>query len=185
MPPLFSNYFKIALRKIKRQKIYKESFLIIILAFILAFGLISLLLFPFNQIAGTELSLAGLKQPVVLLSLLGLLLFISIESGCYPALILTAVNPVSILQGKLAPTSRGAMVQKFLVVGQFAISIFLVICTLTVFKQLDFMKGRALDENFEREYCYEEGMRRLLGIITTLRFIIACSSCAAGTSYQF
>lgn len=149
---------EVGLRKVvgaqRRHLIWQflgESFLITFLAFILAFGLISLLFVPFNQMAGTELTLAGLKQPIVLLSLLGLLLFVSIGSGSYPALILTAFSPVSFLQGKLAPTSRGASAQKFLVIGQFAISIFLVICTLTVFKQLNFMKGRALGFDLEQK----------------------------------
>jgi len=149
---------EIGLRKVvgaqRRQLMWQflgESFLITFIAFILAFGLTSLLLLPFNQMAGTELTLAGLTQPVVLLSLLGLLLFVSIGSGVYPALILTTFSPVSVLQGKLAPTSRGAMVQKVLVVGQFAISIFLVICALTVFKQLQFMKGRALGFDLEQK----------------------------------
>jgi len=149
---------EIGLRKVvgaqRRQLMWQflgESFLITFIAFILAFGLTSLLLLPFNQMAGTELTLAGLTQPVVLLSLLGLLLFVSIGSGVYPALILTAFSPVSVLQGKLAPTSRGALTQKVLVVGQFAISIFLVICALTVFKQLQFMKGRALGFDLEQK----------------------------------
>ncbi len=128
-----------------------ESFLITALAFICAFGLIFILLVPFNQMAGTELTLAGLAQPVVLLSLLGLLLFVSIGSGMYPALVLTTFSPVSVLQGKLALTSRGSLAQKILVVGQFAISIFLVICALTVFKQLQFMKGRALGFDLEQK----------------------------------
>jgi putative ABC transport system permease protein len=149
---------EVGLRKVvgaqRRQLVWQflgESFLITFVAFILAFGLIFLLLFPFNQMAGTELTMAGLTQPVVLLSLLGLLLFVSIGSGIYPALILTAFNPVSVLQGKLAPVSRGALTQKILVVGQFAISIFLVICALTVFKQLQFMKGRALGFDLEQK----------------------------------
>jgi len=149
---------EVGLRKVvgahRRQLIWQflgESFLITIVAFIVALGLTSLLLFPFNQMAGTELSLTGLTQPIVLLSLFGLLILVSIGSGVYPALILTAFNPVSVIQGKLAPTSRGALVQKFLVVGQFAVSIFLVICTLTVFKQLNFMKGRALGFNLEQK----------------------------------
>jgi putative ABC transport system permease protein len=121
-----------------------ESFLITALAFVAAFGLIWLLLFPFNQMAGTELTLAGLGQPVVLASLLGLLLLVGIVSGSYPAFILTAFKPASVLQGKSITKSRGTLIQKILVVGQFAISIFLVICTLTVFKQLDFMRGQAL-----------------------------------------
>jgi putative ABC transport system permease protein len=149
---------EVGLRKVvgaqRRQLIWQflgESFLITVLAFIFAFGLISLLLIPFNQMAGTELTLAGLGQPIVLLLLFGLLLFVSIGSGCYPALILTGFNPVSVLQGKSAPTSQGAVVQKFLVIGQFAISIFLVICTFTVFKQLNFMKGRALGFSLEQK----------------------------------
>jgi len=142
---------EVGMRKVvgaqRRQLVWQflgESFLITFLAFILASGLASLLLVPFNQMAGTDLTLSGLAQPIVLLSVLGLLLIVSIGSGIYPALILTAFNPISVLQGKLAPTSRGSGAQKILVVGQFAISIFLVICALTVFKQLNFMKGRAL-----------------------------------------
>jgi putative ABC transport system permease protein len=128
-----------------------ESFLITALAFICAFGLVFVLLVPFNQMAGTELTLAGLAHPVVLLSLLGLLLLVSLGSGVYPALILTGFSPVSVLQGKLAPTSRGSSAQKILVVGQFAIAIFLVICALIVFKQLQFMKGRALGFDLEQK----------------------------------
>ena len=149
---------EVGLRKVvgaqRRQLVRQflgESFLITILAFIIALGLTSLLLIPFNQMAGTELTLAGLAQPVVLLSLLVLLLFVSVGSGIYPALILTAFSPVSVLHGKLAPASRGALTQKILVIGQFAISIFLVICALTVFKQLQFMKGRALGFDLEQK----------------------------------
>jgi putative ABC transport system permease protein len=149
---------EVGLRKVvgaqRRQLVRQflgESFLITIVAFIIAIGMTSLLLFPFNQMAGTELSLAGLTQPIVLLSLFGLLIIVSIGSGIYPALILTAFSPVSVLQGKLAPTSRGALTQKILVIGQFAISIFLVICALTVFKQLQFMKGRALGFDLEQK----------------------------------
>jgi putative ABC transport system permease protein len=76
---------------------------------------------------------------------------VSIGSGSYPAFILTSFKPASILQGRLAPISRGSMMQKFLVIGQFAISIFLVICSLTVFKQLNFMRGQALGFDLEQK----------------------------------
>jgi putative ABC transport system permease protein len=149
---------EVGLRKVvgaqRKQLVWQflgESFFITIVAFVFAFSLILILLIPFNQMAGTELSLAGLKQPIVLASLFGLLLFVGIGSGYYPALILTAFNPISVLQGKLAPTSRGSRMQKILVIGQFAISIFLVICTLTVFQQLKFMKGRALGFSLDQK----------------------------------
>ncbi len=128
-----------------------ESFLITFLAFGTAFGLIWLLLIPFNQMAGTELSLSGLQQPIVLLSLLALLVFVALLSGSYPAFILTAFKPSAVIQGKSLTKSRGALIQKILVVGQFAISIFLVICTMTVFQQLDFMRGRALGFDLQQK----------------------------------
>ncbi len=128
-----------------------ESFLITLLAFTVAFGLTSILLTPFNRMAGTELVLSSLTQPVVALSLFVLLVLVAVGSGSYPAFILTALKPVRILQGKAIASSRGSFLQRFLVVGQFAISIFLVISTLTVFKQLDFMRGRALGFDLEQK----------------------------------
>ena len=128
-----------------------ESFLITLLAFAVGIGLISLLLNPFNRMAGTELSMSDLTQPFVVFSLLALLILVAVGSGGYPAFILTALKPVLILQGKAIASSRGTVLQRFLVVGQFAISIFLVICTLTVFKQHDFMRGRALGLDLDQK----------------------------------
>jgi putative ABC transport system permease protein len=128
-----------------------ESLLITLMAFAVGFGLIGFLLNPFNRMAGTELSLSGLTQPLVILSLIVLLILVAVGSGGYPAFILTALKPVQILRGKESASSRGTILQKFLVVGQFAISIFLVICTLSVFKQLDFMRGRALGFDLDQK----------------------------------
>ncbi len=121
-----------------------ESFLITLIAFLLALGLARLLLIPFNQMAGTELSLAGLGQPAVLFPLIGLLFVVAIGAGFYPAVILTAFKPANVWRGKAGSELRGALLQKILVIGQFAISVFLVICTMTVFRQLGFMRGQAL-----------------------------------------
>ncbi|MCJ7679341.1 MAG: ABC transporter permease, partial [Candidatus Aminicenantes bacterium] len=149
---------EVALRKVigaKRSQLIRqflgESFLITILGFIVAIGLVTLLLIPFNRMAGTELSAAGLLQPVVLFSIIGLLLLVAIGSGAYPAFILTSFRPAHLLQGKAAPRSHRSGIQKFLVVGQFAISIFLVICTLVVFKQLRYMRGQALGFDIEQK----------------------------------
>jgi len=147
---------EVGLRKVvgarRRQLVRQflgESFLITLLAFLVALGLARLLLIPFNRMAGTEISLAGLGRPAVLLPLLGLLALVGFGSGFYPAVILTAFQPASVFKGRTASALRGALLQKILVVGQFTISVFLVICTLTVFRQLGFMRGGAL--GFEAE----------------------------------
>ncbi|MBD3412903.1 MAG: FtsX-like permease family protein [Candidatus Aminicenantes bacterium] len=121
-----------------------ESSLITLVAFVFSLVLMIVLLGPFNRMAGTELSIAGLARPLVFVPMMALLVLVALGSGAYPALILTAFKPADVLQGRLAPKTRGTGVQKVLVVGQFAISVFLVICTLTVFKQLGFMQGQAL-----------------------------------------
>jgi putative ABC transport system permease protein len=128
-----------------------ESFLITLLSFAVGFVLIAFLLNPFNRMAGTELSMGDLSQPLVIVSLFALLILVAVGSGGYPAFILTALKPVQILQGKAIASSRGTILQRFLVIGQFAISIFLVICTLTVYKQLDYMRGRALGLDLDQK----------------------------------
>lgn len=121
-----------------------EAVLVTFLAFVAALGLATLLLVPFNQMAGTELTLAGLGRPAAILSVLGLLAAVSLGSGLYPALVLTSFRPADILRRGSPSSPRGSFSQKTLVIGQFAISVFLVISTLTVFRQLQFMKGREL-----------------------------------------
>ena len=128
-----------------------ESLLVTSLAFLAALAVVHFLLIPFNRLAGTDLSAAGLLRPAVFLSLAGLLLVVALGSGFYPAFILSASKPVSVLQGKAAASARGGGLQKVLVVGQFTISVFLIISTLTVFQQLSFMRGRALGFDLEHK----------------------------------
>jgi len=128
-----------------------ESSLITFLAFLFSLILTTALLGPFNRMAGTELTIVGLTKPIVFIPLVFLLALVAVGSGAYPAFFLTAFRPAAVLQGTLEPGARGAAVQKVLVVGQFAISIFLVVCTLTVFKQLNFMRGQALGFDMEQK----------------------------------
>ena len=130
-------------RQVARQ-ILGESFIVTVIAFIAGLGLASVLLVPFNQMAGTDLALAGLGRPEVILPLFGLLVLVSVGSAFYPALVLNSFKPAFVLHGRSSAASRGVLAQRSLVVAQFAISIFLVISTLTVFRQLRFMKGQSL-----------------------------------------
>ncbi|HOW85476.1 MAG TPA: ABC transporter permease [Candidatus Aminicenantes bacterium] len=149
---------EIGLRKVvgaqRRQiagQILGESFLITLVAFVAGIGLSSLLLLPFNQMAGTDLTMAGLGRPEAVLSLIGLLVLVSLGSAFYPALILNSFRPAAIVQGRGTAAPRGSFAQRALVVGQFAISVLLVISTLTVFRQLRFMKGQALGFDLDQK----------------------------------
>jgi len=126
-----------------------ESLVITFFAFLAAFAFLSLLLSYFNRMAGTAITFQALGQPLVLVSLLVLFLVVGFSAGMYPALILSSFKPVSILKNQDMSGKQGNVVQRLLVLSQFAICIFMVVCTLVVFRQLTFMKGKAL--GFSRE----------------------------------
>jgi putative ABC transport system permease protein len=133
------------------RQFLSESVIITFLSTICAFLLASQLLSLFNQYAGTTLQFAGFLHPRVFVSIIGLVLFVGVLSGLYPAFVLTSFRPDQILRGTRMGT-RGSFALKVLVVGQFAISIFLATGSLTVYKQLTYMRSSEL--GFDKEYKY-------------------------------
>ncbi len=138
-----------ARRRDLAYQFFGESYLITLLAFVLALPLTSTLLMHFNRLAGTVLSLQDLGQTAVLTLLGVLFILVGGSAAAYPVLVMSAYKPVSMLRKQITPGKSGSTAQRLLVVGQFAISIFLVICTLIVFRQLRYMKGKSL--GFDRQ----------------------------------
>ncbi len=133
------------------RQFLSESIIITFLAAVCAVFLANILLPFFNQFAGTALRIQDSLHPHVFFSLLGLVLFVGALSGLYPAFVLTAFRPDQILRGSRMGT-RGSFALKVLVVGQFAISIFLATGSLTVYKQLTYMRSQEL--GFDKEHKY-------------------------------
>jgi len=126
-----------------------ESFIITGIAFFFALFAATLFFPFFNEFTGTSLSLSDLINPKALLVTLVLYLVISLGSAFYPIVFLTDYKPIQVLKGKLAHKSTGSGFQRLMVLGQFVVSIFLIISTLTVQQQLNFMRSQAL--GFDRE----------------------------------
>jgi len=126
-----------------------ESTFISVIALIVALLLVIVSMPFYNDLAGTRFTLTNLIQPGVLISFLVLVLFIGIVAGSYPALFLSAFKPVSVLRGNLSAGSRGSVMRKILVIGQFALSITLIIGTILFYQQLHFMKNKSL--GFDKE----------------------------------
>lgn len=120
-----------------------ESFLVSVIAFALAVVLAVLLLPSFNAIANKKLSLAYLADGWLYLSFFLLLLFTTFLAGFYPALVLSRFQPVKVLYGHSKLASKNAFTKGLMTV-QFALSIFLVIGTLAVFSQLNFLRKKEL-----------------------------------------
>jgi putative ABC transport system permease protein len=138
-----------ALRKQLFFQFLGESIVITILAFLLAFLVTQLTLPFFNTLTGQELSSTIFYQPSFLGFCFMLLAGIALLSGTYPAFVITAFKPVSILKGNFKFSGKGIWLRKFLVVGQFSISVILIVGTLVILKQLDFIQHKKLGYNKE------------------------------------
>lgn len=142
---------EVGLRKVvgalKRQLVgqfYGESILLALLGMILAFVLVILVLPEFSALAGKDFSVQNLLQPRFFIGMLAVTLLTGILSGSYPALFLSSVQPVQVLKGTLATGPRGSAFRKILVVVQFTLSIMLIIGTIVIFYQVNFMRSKAL-----------------------------------------
>jgi len=126
-----------------------ESVVIALIALVVSMILIYALLPAFNNLANKSLPFSFILQGPVILGLLIIVLFVGVVGGSYPAFYLSGFNPVSVLKGKFVSRGGSAFFRKFLVVFQFGISIFMLISTLIVFEQLQYIRNK--DLGFEKE----------------------------------
>jgi hypothetical protein len=117
--------------------------LVALVALAVAAGLVALLLPAASALTGK--ALVGLAmRPVTLLAALGVTLVTGLASGSYPALYLSSFRPARILRGHGRRHAGAARFRKGLVVFQFALSILLVVGTLTAYRQVQFIQTKHL-----------------------------------------
>ncbi len=132
-----------------------ESFLISILAMFVAVGIFALLVPTFNDISGKAFSLYSLLNVNSVLLLITFTCITGVLAGVYPAFVLSSFNPIDVLRGKFKSGKQGRSLRSGLVVFQFAISVILIICTLVVNRQMDFMTNERLGFNKEQTVIIE------------------------------
>lgn len=121
-----------------------ESFVYGFIALILSLGVCFLLLPQFNLLAGKQLSLQALASPGFVLAGFLLVICVGVLAGSYPAFYLTAFSPTEVLKGKVRAGMKSKGIRSGLVVLQFAVSTFLILATVVVYKQLNFMQSKNL-----------------------------------------
>ena len=126
-----------------------EAFLFCGLALVLALLLVEAMLPVFNNLFGQALTLSYLYDGFLLWALPALLFVVGGVSGLYPALFLSRFQPTTALKGRFLSSAAGAPLRKSLVVFQFAISVVLIIGTLTVYQQLSYLSQKNL--GFDKE----------------------------------
>ncbi|WP_026753023.1 ABC transporter permease [Sediminibacter sp. Hel_I_10] len=125
-----------------------ESFVIVVLSFIVALGVVLLFLNGFNNLASKMIEFPWASAQFWIISIV-FILFTAILAGSYPALYLSSFNPVAVLKGTFKSGKNSSLPRKILVVAQFTISAALIIGTLVVMNQIQFSKDRPTGYNKE------------------------------------
>jgi putative ABC transport system permease protein len=126
-----------------------ESIVISCIALALALVLTFVTLPYFNQLAAKNIKLNVLASPWLLLTLLLLVAITGLLAGSYPAFYLSSFKPIQVIKGKLAAGFKTSWLRSGLVVFQFSISIILIIATIVIYKQLNFIQSHK--PGFNRE----------------------------------
>ncbi len=126
-----------------------ESTLYSALAVLLALVLCYFLLPSFNLLSGKQLDMSIFASPIFLAGIFVLIIAVGLIAGSYPAFYLTSFSAVEVLKGKVRAGMKTKGIRSLLVVFQFALSIFLIIFTLVVYQQIQYMqeKNLGIDKN--------------------------------------
>lgn len=142
-----------ARRKELIRQFFGEALLMSFISLVLAVVLILLLLPFFNQLAGKSLAISILGQPHIILSLLGITILAGLLSGVYPAFFLSGFQPVSVLKGAAGSSLKGGAFRRILVIFQFVMTTILIVGTVVVFRQLNYLRSQDLGFSKEQVMC--------------------------------
>jgi putative ABC transport system permease protein len=127
-----------------------ESFVACLLSFVIAMALSALLLPLFNQLADKDIHVSLLLRPSILSGIAALLVAVSLVSGSYPAFFLASFRPIKVLKGNLSTGFKNSALRNTLVVIQFTVSVVLMVGTLVIYKQLQYIRSKDLGFNKEQ-----------------------------------
>ena len=126
-----------------------ESFMLCLIAFVFAIGVLALALPTFNQLANKALALSYLMDTKLVAGYGALFVTTGLAAGFYPALVLSKYSPVQTLYSRFNLSGENHL-QKSLVVLQFALATFLIITTLTIQSQFNYFITKDLGYNDEQ-----------------------------------
>ena len=123
------------------RQFFSESLFIALLSYIIAIGIVVLLLPFFSEMAGKKMTIP-FDNPWFWFAGLCFVFITGILAGSYPALYLSSFRPVKVLKGKFRVGKLALIPRRALVVLQFTVSVILIIGTIAVFRQIQYVKDR-------------------------------------------
>jgi putative ABC transport system permease protein len=155
-----------------------ESFILSFTSLILALIFIKVTLPYFNNLLGATLVLNLLTNWYTIPVLLLFSFIVGILSGSYPAFFLSSFNPYEVLKGSVKNSMKNGRLRRVLVVFQFAVSILLIVCTIVMYRQINYMLNK--DVGFNKEQLvvidradaigekmksFKESVKRISGVV--------------------
>ena len=131
------------------RQFFGESILFASIAAVIAAVLVKVFLPAFNNLTGKSMAFSLFTDIKILLFFVGIAFVTGLISGIYPALFISAFQPVKVLKGGSTSGFRGSLLRKTLVVFQFSLSIIFIAGTLIVSSQLNYVRSRNLGFNQE------------------------------------
>lgn len=125
-----------------------ESMLLSLFSLLLSLGIVAVVLPTFNAFVQKNLGL--FQQPKAILWIVGTTIMTGLLSGLYPAFYLSSFKPVTVLKGKIKNNLSASLLRKGLVVFQFTVSVALILVSVVIWNQMDFIQHKNL--GFKKEH---------------------------------
>jgi putative ABC transport system permease protein len=165
-------------RSLLTRQFISESVLLCIIAFAFSVLLSAVSIPLFNDLSGKVISTDILDNLNFVAGLFLAALMIGFIAGIYPAFILSSFDPIVVLKGRFTTSVKGILLRKGLVTVQFAVSIALIIATIVVYKQVNFMRSRDLGfskdqmlviqgETGKKRNAFQESLLNIAGVKST------------------
>ncbi|HKI79227.1 MAG TPA: ABC transporter permease [Ignavibacteriaceae bacterium] len=132
------------------KQFLSESFLITFISFLIAIFLVELILPTVSTLLKIDLNFSLLFNSSSIITSILILLFTAIAAGAYPAFVLSGIKPALVLKNAIIKKKNGYSLRATLVVSQFAIAVLLIITTITVYMQLNYMLTKNLGFPIDR-----------------------------------
>ena len=124
------------------RQFFVESLLLTFIAFLVAIGLVAIFLPVFNDITSNKFTLDFMLKTQMISGIILVLFVTGILSGFYPALLLSKFNPVKVLKGSCNLSGNSFLLRKSLVVSQFTASLVLILFSLVIYSQVNYLMSR-------------------------------------------
>jgi len=122
-----------------------ESFLLVLISYLLSIVIVFLILPVFNQLTGEQIDFRSLWHFKVLASSIGIVFLMALISGMYPAYYLSGLQIIDGIKGGMEKFSKGAVtLRKGIMIIQFSISVLLLVGTITIYKQMKYVSEKSL-----------------------------------------